>query len=705
MDDYFFVIDSDNLDCINTKLYGYGLNGDNLVLESKKNYEGLSGMGAYIFVDAQDEFISLHQDYLGSFGLYVYANEGYFAVSNSFLKLVEHLRDKRERITFDRDYANYYLFQTLCSSLCTPTLVKEIKMIPSEIEVVINKKTLQLLFRDVSAKEHYVPINSREALDILDSWFLKWVETIRGLRKRSNNIVFDISGGFDTRVVAAIWLNAGIDLAKVRVSSNRDEGRKEDLEIAGKIADRFGFELNKTLEYNSKPVSLEEAITRCTYAKLGFEKQFVLRRKVPVEPMFRICGHCGELVKGNTNPFFSLNKDDYRKDLSRSGYYFNPSFSKSCEVLVDDEFEILSQMYDEDYLHENFASLLYRYGRARHHFGKEFVECFLFNIIGIAPLSDPILQKIDKSIVDDKKILIALIFKRYCPELLDIEFEADRKINADTLELADEINMIHPFEMPEYDLVEGPEIEDAVEERKFDYAYDSAIFKEIFDSKEFENEFLKYFPGEVYQKLKLDLYPKYRINLRDIASAVQIMNVVHDVNMANDFAKPDFMDWMKKYSISDSGSSIETRSSYLLKKFNKIRVDIKNSGDEDCTVVLLESSDDELRSNRPNWDSIYSKKELALSSSKSSLDLKLKVVNDGTLRIKLRSQKFEDKNGNIFPIYIDFTRFAIDGKDIINNKLISFNKPFYYKMDVKDSQIVNVHLEWVPFNESCVYNP
>ena len=124
MNDYFFVIDSDNLDCITTKLYGYGLDKGDLVLESKKNYDGLSGIGAYVLVDVEDEFISLHQDYLGSFGIYVYANDDYFAVSNSFLKLVEHLRDKHERITFDRDYANYYLLQTLCSSLCTPTLVK-----------------------------------------------------------------------------------------------------------------------------------------------------------------------------------------------------------------------------------------------------------------------------------------------------------------------------------------------------------------------------------------------------------------------------------------------------------------------------------------------------------------------------------------------------------------------------------------------------
>ena len=48
MEDYFFVIDSDNLSYVNTKLYGYGLDNDDLVLESKKNYDRLSGIGAYV---------------------------------------------------------------------------------------------------------------------------------------------------------------------------------------------------------------------------------------------------------------------------------------------------------------------------------------------------------------------------------------------------------------------------------------------------------------------------------------------------------------------------------------------------------------------------------------------------------------------------------------------------------------------------------
>ena len=705
MEDYFFVIDSDNLGYVNTRLYGYGLDNDGLILESKKNYDRLSGIGAYVFVNVENDFVSLHQDYLGSFGIYVYANDDYFAVSNSFLKLVEHLRDKHERITFDKDYANYYLLQTLCSSLCTPTLVKEIKMIPSDVEVVIDKNAPQILFKDSGMKEHHVPLISKEALDILDSWFLKWVEIIRGLRKNSNNLIFDLSGGFDTRVVAAIWLNAKIDLTKVRVSSNTAERRNEDLIIAGKIADRFGFELNKTLEYNFIPISYDNSVARCMYAKSGFEKQATLRKTIPVEPMFRICGHGGELIKGNTNPIFSLNRDDYKKSLSRAGYKFNPTFFKSCEVLVDDEFEILSRKYDEDYLYENFASLLYRYGRARHHFGKNIVESLLFNEMDITPLSDPILQKIDKSGVGDKKILIALIFKRYCPELLDIEFEGGREISSDTLEVADEINRISPFEMPEYDFIEGPEIEEVRPAKKISFTSNLDKFKRVFDSKEFENDFSKYFPSEIYYKIKLGLYPNHRVNIRDIISAVQIMNVVQDVNMANDFVKPNFMDWMNKYSISDSDNSLKTYSSYLLDKFNRIRVDIKNLGGEDSSVVVLESSDDELRSNHPKWTRGYSRKELVLYSSKSSLDLKLKVIKDGSLRIKLRSINYKDKNGNPVPIYIDYTKFEIDGKNIFNdNKLISLRNPFSYKMDVKDSQIVNIHIEWLPFSEDSDYS-
>lgn len=129
----------------------------------------------------------------------------------------------------------------------------------------------------------------------------------------------------------------------------------------------------------------------------------------------------------------------------------------------------------------------------------------------------------------------------------------------------------------------------------------------------------------------------------NIISVVQIMNVVQDVTMANDFVKPNFMDWMNKYSISDSDNPLKTYSYYLLDKFNKITIDIKNLGEENSSVVVLESSDDELKTNHPKWTKCYSRKELVLYSSKSSLDLKLKVIKDGLLRIKLRSVNYKDK--------------------------------------------------------------
>ena len=61
--------------------------------------------------------------------------------------------------------------------------------------------------------------------------------------------------------------------------------------------------------------------------------------------------------------------------------------------------------------------MLYNIARNRHHFGKDFVDSFMFNKITIAPLSDGELQKIDYQIgIDDDLLLIALIFKRFAPE-------------------------------------------------------------------------------------------------------------------------------------------------------------------------------------------------------------------------------------------------------------------------------------------------
>ena len=81
--------------------------------------------GECYYVKVDDTEIKLLQDFNGSYGLYLYKSNDYFAISNSFLKLVEYLKDKHP-ISFNKDYADAFLFTGLCSFAYGETLVNEI---------------------------------------------------------------------------------------------------------------------------------------------------------------------------------------------------------------------------------------------------------------------------------------------------------------------------------------------------------------------------------------------------------------------------------------------------------------------------------------------------------------------------------------------------------------------------------------------------
>lgn len=242
----FFIIDSKNINEINSKLYGFTIIDNEIVNEgSFIDESSLNGMGAYIYINSSNDSISISQDFNGCWGLYLYQEDGYFALSNSFLKLVEFLKDNHE-ISFNKEYADAFLYSYLCSFAYKETLINEIQLLPRHSKVIIDKLNSTLTVEKIDYGLHSINVDSKKGLDALDKWYYKWVDIIRSIKSKTNNLSIDLSGGFDSRVVAALWLNANIDLNKVRIKShtNKLHSHSEDYIIASKISDEFDFKLN-----------------------------------------------------------------------------------------------------------------------------------------------------------------------------------------------------------------------------------------------------------------------------------------------------------------------------------------------------------------------------------------------------------------------------------------------------------------------------
>ena len=220
IDENFFVFDSDNLEKVESHMYGFsistkGILTDNYFKEMGK-YEEPDVQGVYIMIRRKANEIILNQDFHGSYGLYIFKNNdfNYFAISNSFLLLEEYLIGK-QNISLNKDFASNFIITQLCTYSLNETMIKEIVQIPSNAIININIETKKLKISYKDYEENTIPLDSEEGMKIIDKWMDKWGYIFRSLKKKTDNISFDLSGGFDTRMLLTILLNSGLDMNQI----------------------------------------------------------------------------------------------------------------------------------------------------------------------------------------------------------------------------------------------------------------------------------------------------------------------------------------------------------------------------------------------------------------------------------------------------------------------------------------------------------
>jgi len=133
-----------------------------------------------------------------------------------------------------------------------------------------------------------------------------------------------------------------------------------------------------------------------------------------------------------------------------------------------------------------------------------------------------------------------------------------------------------------------------------------------------------------------------------------------------------------------------------LKKYHTARIDIKNYGNSENNVKILENSDSFSKANYPSWFSNDKGSGLTIESSKGELNLKIKCVKDGELNIKLLGIDYKIK-GNRLPIYINFREFKINNQTIFNsNNVLSHDANYTYTKSIKDGDEIEIYLSWEP---------
>lgn len=508
IEENFFIIDSDNLEQIESHMYGFcvskkGILTDNYYKE-QGHYERPESQGVYIMIIKKGNELRLFQDYYGNFGLYFYENKNtkYFALSNSYLLLLEHLIGK-QKLTFNKDYADNLIISVLYTPSINETLIKEISKLPSSIIININIQKKKFKIFHINYHEKEIPFESQEALEIIDKWVDKWGFIIRSLKKQTDNISFDLTGGFDTRSVLSVLLNSNIDLREVLIHSINDNKsvHQTDFQIANNISYKYGFKLNNfTLDDRQIKWNLQDSLNCEYYTRLGFHKGFILNNKFYRKPRFTFTGSGGEHIRGYPGKTIQ----EYFKKLTLNSYEIKgheKEFYKSSVRIFNRSIDSLKKnnCFNNDY---EIASSLYIKGPTINHYGKSALESFLKNCYSLQPMMDPELKKIKFNISGNlPHDFVSYIYIRFAPDLIYFPFEGKRILNIKSIDKAYNLSRtFKPYEKKK-DYNSNFYIDKKRKSPAFESKYyenDESYLKNLFKSPEFINIIHKVYDNNVY---------------------------------------------------------------------------------------------------------------------------------------------------------------------------------------------------------------
>lgn len=712
-----FYFDSDCLDSIKSEIYGYAFYKQEEFLNNGFDYQNI-GNGSFILVQNLDNKICITQDFIGSYGLYFFKSEGFFAVSNSFLLLAEKITLKFP-LTLNRDNINQFLLSSLVSVSYSETMINEIQILPRNARFIIDKLNKSYHLEYIDFKENSVDINSEYGISILDAWFQRWVTFIRGLIDNSKYVTVDLSGGFDSRLVFMLFLCSGVDLSKVKINSldNNLHTHTEDYEIASKIAKHFNFKLNhEAFVCQSRELSLKESMDIALYTKLSVHKQMRFPSRVFSDSIYYFGGSGGETIRN----YWGMNSGEYLRQYATkqiNNNYYSSDYFYSFKKIFDKSMREIQDKY-QYYQDDNFliSRLFYKETRCRYHFGRDMVANYFTNNIRCVPLLDLDLQKI-RFDAEYPDLLMAVIFDRYCSKLLDFHFEGGRSIDANTISKAREINTRFVYS----DKYSGAFKILKSKSKNCNQNLGSVIpfneksplnfIKKLFFSKHIKGRFTSYFSDDFYDYSANYLSNNKYESLSEantVVSVARLIDLCYGSNNGNVDTYRYYLDIFNSESnlISSNVDRNYTRilASLSIRELavvlSKARVDIRNVNQdllESNIDIQVVKSDGVYDLFAPKW---FAKERVGigyvLQSSGSKIELILRPKNDGELVISLRATDVRSKSSaERIQFNIDYHEFTVNDQDIFIKPIsVSHDNAFHYKNFVKKDQSIRVVLQW-----------
>lgn len=690
--DNFFLITSDNYLGISSLFFGYAIIDNMFLLREAPDAElDIATAGLFCnIVDRGDELL-IQQDFYCQYGLYIFHNADFWAVSNNFIYLVERLA-RDYALTVDKRYISLFLTQKSLISAIDQTAIDQIKELSQGQYITINKSNGALVIRTRKLDKYSLRLDTPEAIHLIGAWRDKYLSLYRNLCQAGYDLTIELSGGMDSR--AAFAPAAPLWQEKVHphlYSFTRREARfVEDYKIASRIASAYNAKLEKLPTPACLPIYPRDSVWIHLYTAGLVSENHIYPSCHYEKAQFRGSGFGGESLRG----YGDVNRNQYIEDAPIK------DINKRKLPLGDLQHSLLRAFRYLDLNYPEESSLMdgqkmYIHSRVKNHFGKNSLASFFCNIIYISPLLDPALLKLSLTLHQggDPQLFFAMLFDRYLPEIKDLGFENKRSIKKDTADRAREINAKSAFTG-----------------RTFGYELNINSLSLPASIHEDADEEMPEYLVKIYESAPVRDFIITEFGYDTWLAPINYART-HTFGTHNHITRLLAVWWLHQI-VRDrplfpmlSHQSGYCRTGYvwqLMRWINTARMDIVNRGDPDNTITVLKSTDPCLRSHYPSW---LTKNCMGLSCETTSnrMLLVLKITGDGVIEIHFRALHVLNIRREMIDVSIDYKNLVIYSRtrgaflgifhDIYD---ISIMNKFTVKYDIYDKEELLIMINFYP---------
>lgn len=696
-----------------SRLYGWCIIDRCVLTQDNIGKHVPNGDGCYVFVRREGDTLTITQDFLGSFGLYLYQADGYFALGNSFQSVVDHVKEHHP-VTLNKRYAEYLMTCEMCSATYSETIVSEVRMLDRRAVVTIDIASGQLRVDLFDYEENTVDINSETGLSCLDAWYDKWSTLARSVVGETTNVVADLSGGFDTRLTLSILLPIMQDRGYVAINSIDDKlhTHAEDFQIASAMAQRYGFSLNDNsgLLTDTYRLPMEEVMELDYAFRLGFHKQMHYVATQHASRLYRFNGSGGECVRS----YWHLSEDEFiQKALRRCQVYSN-STREQFEASVT---AVLKSSIAECAAANEGCSVskmqsFYRDTRCRHHFGKDTARNYCGGAILLSPLLDKDLHKLSLSSAQcaDENLLCAIILSRYQPDLIDFPFEGGRSIAKETIAFAKALNAKHPY-IPKRQEAVSPQsgtartraTSDATEQHPDAARQPKATptCKEQIEATLYRTAHTRVLEQIYEETLGRESYDVALDSMAELTwhplsnmhAALAVCKAAQDAHAKHDSRQ--FVPWLLDLAQDDS-QELVSWTHPRLHRMATMRVDLV--GNRTIDSLTCKATGYRTRVNKPSW----LRKDTCgytIESFDTPIEIEVACGEELDLEVSLRGIDLRNSRRKRVPLWIECTKLEIDGDAIADAPcFVTFDKPLVLRRHVAGGSGFVLKIAWRPVN-------